>query len=948
MPLQTVISGAGSATFNKFYNRALKVGNTDTVHMGNLNTTTITGNVNVKSWITMNQDSIQANDTGFTPKSFLGSTKPSLGFNISYVCDTVKFSNTSKNICNFRWEFDNGKTSTVLSPNHYYTSPGTYNVKLLVFYGAGLRDSLIKQVIVYPKPQANFTANNQCLGTPVAFTNFSYGALTYSWSFGDATTSNVANPSRTYTTAATFSVKLMAFNGNGCKDSIIKSVTVNPKPVASFTVPTACAGSNLAINNMTTGGTTYNWDFGDGTTANFYTPTKSYTNPTNYGISLTVTNAQGCTDFTVKTVTINPLPVSGFIVQNGCKGIATNFTNTSTGAATYFYNFGDGFNSSSANPARLYTSVNTFTVTLTATSALGCSHVSSKTVTINALPKVNFSAKDVCIGSNTEFTNLSSFPVGGGDYLWRFGDGNTSIVAAPSYKYAASGSYDVRLIAISSAGCKDSASTSVEIFANPKPIFTASDVCDGQPVYFYNNSTGSVNQTWDFGNTKTDNTNSPSHIYSGPNTYNVTLTAISNKSCKDTYKASVTVNPNPELVFFAEDHCFGTTANYTNLSVGISSVSWNFGDGDSTTNTQATHKYLAAGNYNVRLTGTSAKGCVVQKNKLVKVFQKPSVVFSAPIVCAGQSTQFTNTSSGAASYAWNFGDGSGSSTANAPLYQYFNAGNYKVILNATSADNCTEQLSKTITVAASPIPIFIVQDVCTGNAVKPNNLSQGSTSQKWSFGDGAMDTAKLPSHIYANPGIYKIQLKLSSALGCSDSTSKTVLVLTKPIVKISKDVIINKGYSTQLMASGGIDYLWTPKETLDNANIPNPLATPDKETRYSVTVFNSFKCSDTASVNVTLKEDFTIEPNNIITPNENEENDYWIIKGIEFYPTAVVTVFDQWGRIIISKDNYKNNAKDAWDGTFKGKALPDGTYYYAITLPGISREHKGTINILRN
>jgi gliding motility-associated-like protein len=97
-------------------------------------------------------------------------------------------------------------------------------------------------------------------------------------------------------------------------------------------------------------------------------------------------------------------------------------------------------------------------------------------------------------------------------------------------------------------------------------------------------------------------------------------------------------------------------------------------------------------------------------------------------------------------------------------------------------------------------------------------------------------------------------------------------------------------------------------------------------------------------VSVSLLEDFSIIPNNLITPNKNGQNDLWKIQGIEFYPQAKVMVFDQWGRIIISEENYKNT----WDGTLDGKPLPDGSYFYVITLPGTERQYKGILNILKN
>lgn len=954
IPVTTVVSGAGSATFNKFFNKSLKAGSTDTLHMGYLNTASFTGNLNLKSTISyIPTDSVRSNDTNFTTRSFLGSTKVTPGYTFTTVCDTVKFTNTTKDPCNavtsYKWDFDNGKNSTAVSPKFSYNSPGTYNVKLLVFYASGFKDSVTRQVIVYAKPQANFNAINQCLGVAIDFSNFSFGVNTYKWSFGDATTSTSANPNRTYTTAGAYQVKLVATNGNNCKDSITKSVTVYSKPVAGFSVTNACEGSNAYINNSSTGGASYSWDLGDGTASSFFNPAKIYSLAGSYGIILTVTSAQGCTDKTTKTATIHPLPVANFNVQNNCKGIATSFSNTSTGANTYDWAFGDLTKSTSFSPSKTYINASTYNVTLTVTSSNGCTHSVIKPVTIYALPNANFSANDVCIGLNTDFSNLSTLPNGGGDYIWRFGDGNVSSLANPSYKYGTPGGYDVHLVAISSFGCKDSAIANVAVFDKPIPSFSAVDVCAGQAVKFINNSSGTVSQTWDYGDGTSDNGFSPSHTYAGPDLYKVVLTVTSPNNCKETYEKSVTVRTNPEVVFSVGDHCHGTDATFANFSVGAASFTWKFGDGDSSKSTQANHKYLAAGTYSVKLKGVSAKGCSVEQTKSVKVFPRPVPAFSASTVCHGLSTQFTNSSTGASTYMWNLGDGSGSSTANNPSYQYTNPGNYKVILTAVSSDNCKEDLAKTITVASLPIPIFLVQDVCSGVEVKPTNSSQGViTSQKWNFGDGKSDTSRSPSHIYSSPGIYKIQLKLTSGLGCTDSTSKTILIYTQPLIKISENIVISKGYSTKLLASGGTDYLWSPAESLDNPLSASPTATPQGDTRYSVKVMNAFGCFDTASVYVSLKTDFAIEPQNLITPNANGQNDFWKIKGIEFYHDANVMIFDQWGRIIFEQTNYENNLEKGWNGTMDGKPLPDGTYFYVITLPGTERQYKGTINILKN
>lgn len=951
IPVNSVVTGVTTGSFSRFYNRALKVGATDTVHLGYLRTDTAKGAINIKAWATLNQDTVKGNDTILVKKSFLGLVKPVLDYAITVYCDSIKFTNQTKDVCGvatkYVWDFDNGKTSSKTSVTHVFNSAGTYNVKLLVFFGNGLRDSIIKKVTVYSQPQANFTFTNQCLGTAVDFSNFSYGVNSYKWNFGDAGTSNLTNPSRTYAFAGSYNVKLVATTPSGCKDSMTKALTIYPKPVPSFSAKNSCLGSDISISNSSFGVSSYNWDFGDGTLSGQANPAKSYNTATTFNITLTVYSSKGCSDVASQSVNIYPLPVSIFTLKDNCVNAPTNFTNNSTGASRYAWNFGDGGAGSSSNtPAKTYTKPGTYDVTLNAISTNGCTHISTKTITINAKPVPFFGATNACIGTPISFSNMSTFPsIAGGTYIWRFGDGNSSKVQDPSYLYAASGNYDVHLVAISAAGCTDSIDGVIRVFDKPQAAFTAKQVCDGQKVEFINNSTGGSIQTWDFGDGSKDNSFSPFHLYTAPNTYKVKLQVTNGDNCKDEFEANAIVHPKAEVLFNIQDHCHGSAASFINSSSGASTFSWTFGDGDSTTSTQPTHTYANPGSYSVKLRGITSKGCVTQLSKPIQVFARPQPNFGAAVVCHGTATQFTNTSSGAVKYSWNFGDGGGSSTLATPSYLYTNAGNYKVILTATSSNNCEQILSQNITVASLPRPNFIAPDLCVDVPLTPANVSLGNiSSQVWNFGDGKTDTARLPKHTYTTPGIYTIKLKVVTALGCSDSTSKTLLVFTKPVIKISKDLSLSKGFSTNLLAAGGTDYSWTPAATLNDAFIANPIATPDQNTRYVVSVTNSFGCVDTASVMVNLLTDFNLVPQNLITPNANGENDQWKIQGIEFYPDANVMVFDQWGRILLSETNYKNT----WDGTVDGKPLPDGTYFYVISLTGNEREYKGILTILKN
>jgi gliding motility-associated-like protein len=146
------------------------------------------------------------------------------------------------------------------------------------------------------------------------------------------------------------------------------------------------------------------------------------------------------------------------------------------------------------------------------------------------------------------------------------------------------------------------------------------------------------------------------------------------------------------------------------------------------------------------------------------------------------------------------------------------------------------------------------------------------------------------------------------------------------------------------VASGGISYLWTPAESLNNPSIPNPIATPVATTTYVVTITDQLGCQATDDVVVTVIDDFTVRAMNVLTPNGDGVNDTWKINNIENYGDATVAVYDRAGRKVFDAQGYNND----WQGTSGTDLLPDGTYYYVIQFANTPVAYTGSLTILRN
>ena len=185
----------------------------------------------------------------------------------------------------------------------------------------------------------------------------------------------------------------------------------------------------------------------------------------------------------------------------------------------------------------------------------------------------------------------------------------------------------------------------------------------------------------------------------------------------------------------------------------------------------------------------------------------------------------------------------------------------------------------------------------------------------------------------------------SSIYGCYNTD--TVWVNLHPLtgLEVTPDTFVIKGQSIQLEAIGGPfeQYRWEPEAGLDNASIPNPLATPFEATSYSVFALNAYGCEEVASVFVDVIED--IQAYNVFSPNGDGINEYFEIRNSDRFPQMLVEVYSRWGDQIYSTVGYGSG--NEWDGTVRGKEAPLGTYYYIIVpYPG-AKPISGNVTIIR-
>ncbi len=741
----------------------------------------------------------------------------------------------------------------------------------------------------------------------------------WEWNFGDGTPVQTftfptsPNTSHIYTEPGNYPVTLKVTNSVGCSDHITYMVTVTPTPTADFSYTKNCQNGATLFTDMSltnSGGNivSHSWDFGDPAsgTNNFSTavnPTHTYLNTGYHTVKLIVVNANGCSDTLLKQVFISPAPLAEFSSSPGCVNAPTFFWADSTlinisAVASYAWQFGDGATANTRNTQHAYLAAGTYQVTLTVKDTVGCEASVSHFISVNVPPAALFSVNaSNCAGQPVLFTNLST-PGSGYNtlWMWEFGDGTSQSVAFPaianvSHTYINAGSYVVTLTVTNSMGCTSFVSKTVVVSAGPQTNFMFAGNCQGSAVVFTDLSVPPANGSisawaWNFGDPASGINNSsslqnPAHVFAGPGTYVVKLITWSNSGCPDTLTKNILIRALPAVNFTTQGSCQNTAVLFvpdpTMIPATIASRLWQFGDGATSTLPSPTHTYTAAGNYTATLTVTDTAGCSNTISKVLAIAAAPMVNFtsSAP-GCSQTSVTFTDLTTVSTGYissrTWNFGDGTSQTftfpDAGPVTHTYAFAGTFNVTLTVNTSNGCSNAFSKIITISPRPVAAFAFDGGCQGTAVAFNDLSTavGATiaNRLWNFGDPASGSANSsslvnPSHTYSLAGTYTVKLIVTTAIGCSDTTTQVVTVADPPAVDFSStngcnnDTTLFNSSSFVNMATTA-SWLWNFGDGL-SSSLPDPVHVYAASGTYTVTltIVNSAGCpaSKTKTVTVT-------------------------------------------------------------------------------------------------
>jgi gliding motility-associated-like protein len=709
------------------------------------------------------------------------------------------------------WDFGDGTTSSDPNPLKAYVASGTYQIKLVTDFGS-CKDSTTKAITVLPKPATDFTAiNNNSCGAPlnVTFTNTTPGGNSYLWIFGDSATSALPNPQHTYTSLGNYNVVLIVKGSNGCTDTLVKEGFVKiipPKIAAIKNLPVkGCIPLTITpvpvFLDSTLRVDKYFWDFGDGATSTKAAPTHIYKKSGVFNVKLVITSS-GCKDsiIIVSAVKAGVKPKVNFTAngRNLCASRAANFKDRTTGGTIteWLWNFGDGGASTEQNPSHLYRDTGYFSVYLVATN-YGCSDTFRRKEYIHIKPAV---AKfDTAFSCNTRLTrNFIDRSIGAKTRKWDFGFGETYTDSIITRTYDKPGSYPVSLI-VSNAACRDTFKTNVLVIKEQGKLdanIPASCINTGINFTVSNINPSNIRSyAWYFNGIAQPAdpavTNPVTFQYPASGTYPVSAVITDILSCRDTLYKSDSIKIYGSKANFqssAPGACLGNTITFTDSTKtdGIHPIMnwlWNFGDSsvETFTNPPFSHPYNKEGKFKVTLMVTDSYGCrdSISKPDSINII-KPVAKFiqSDTLICPNTTITFTNQTNGPNNiYHWDFGDNSTSDSIS-PLHTYLKEGKYQVKLFVSNLYGCSDSLISYINVVTTASG-FLMSDTfinCPPITVNFTNTSVGFSGLEWDFDDDAKSTLINPSHIYTEPGTYRVKLLAKNNTGCSDTSSRVLVV----------------------------------------------------------------------------------------------------------------------------------------------------------------------------
>ena len=700
------------------------------------------------------------------------------------------------------YSWSTGATTSGIS-----VSPASTQIYTVTGTTSSCTSTATSTVTVVTTPTVTVASATICVGSSTTLT--ASGASTYVWSPAaglSSTTGASVTASPTTTTPYT-----IVGTAGSCTASATANVTVNPLPILSIITPTICSGNSSLLT--ASGASTYTWSTGPNTN------TISVTPPGNTSYTVMGTNANGCTNFAVGTVSVSAsvtVTVNDPII---CTGFTT--TLTASGATSYSWNTGSTAQTITVSPMV----TTSYTVT---GSENGCTGTEFGTVTVVTNPTVTVSSATVCIHQGDTLTAS-----GASHYVWSPSTGLSSTTTAT---VIANPTVTTTYTVVGTAGTCTATGTG-QLTVNPLPIITvpSATICAGNSTTL--TASGASTYTWIPSTTVSPSTGNP--VTANPTSTQIyTITGTSVLGCTNTATSAVTVNPLPTVTVNNPTICNGSTAVVT--ATGSATYSWNTGASTASISVSPTSTQTYV------VTGTTSN-CTATATSTVTVVNNPVITVSSATVCVGSSAVLT--ASGGSTYSWTPATGLSATTGTNVVAQPTITETYSVV---GTVGTCTAIGSGVLTVNPLPIITATSGTICIGQQTATLTAS-GGVSYTWS--PPATLTPTVGTSVNANPTTTQnYTVTGTDANGCVNTGTAHVTVNPLPIITANSGTICIGQQTTILTANGGTSYVWSPSTGLSGTTNPSEVANPSATTIYTITGTDVHGCVNTGTASVLVNQ----------------------------------------------------------------------------------------------
>ncbi len=795
-----------------------------------------------------------------------------LDISVDSDCDggSIQVTNNSSGIAHHHWYFGDNSADSSSTISHDYSNTsqsyvvtytaisnsGCINKQYIpVIFSCGVDTTIAPPasplpmpeddpIVILIDPNTNAPISQSCGPQEVNLSSPFSNAQTFLWEFGDGGISTLKNPYYQYNNSGTFDLTHYAYHSNGDIDTMVITEFINQYVFnADFQLikNELCNEAEFNFTSTSTGISSWDWKL-DGLSINsssFGSLILPLTDSVKQ-LTLTAIDSFGCVDEKHQSLFLYQPIVLVDQDTIVCFGSPLNIESSSIADYNYSWDLDDGtIITNDTAISHTYSSAGTYLVKLLLTDSNGCIRTENiDTVLVKPIDSDfnPISISPICKGDTLSFT---ANDLTNSSYIWTGGNVIGS-GASVEIVFNSSGKQIVKLKATKD-GCNyttESDSIVVNV-AETHFSFNQLNGCLPIEVNFSDSSVNPVQWNWDFGDGNTSTNRNPNHTYITMPSDSVTLTITDNNGCKKSI--SSTIINSLDAVFSTGDTlvCHNSPVTFSTVNPAINIWNWNFGDGTSSTLANPVHQYNSTGLYTVSLYVSDGQGC---EDSVVKIDYvdvrgvNSDFIFSSPSQCPPVVTSFSNSSSDAISYLWDFGDGASSSIEN-PTHIYTNSGTYQIMLLATNSMGCIDTLLHPDSILIpGPVVDFNISQLagCDSMTISIANSSMNTVSYSFDFGDGNSSQLINPTHTYLQTGSYNITMVAEDSAGCQSYLTypNPVVISPSPTINFSlpgADFCVNDVFQVQNLTTNADSYSWSfdlqnfstvsPSLTVNNAGV---------------------------------------------------------------------------------------------------------------------------------